>query len=54
MGNTFARMLNSTETDTWKTGGQQRTTQTRQYNNTRQDTNNTRVPTKYPLNQDAC
>ena len=45
-------MLPSTETGTWTTGGQQRTyiktTQTRQYNSTKQDTNSTRVPTKYP------
>ena len=49
MGNTFSRMLQSTETGTWTKEGKQRTykkTQTRQYNSTKQDTNSTRVPTK--------
>ena len=42
MGNTYSRMLKSTETGTWTTGGQQQAykkAQTRQYNSTKQDKN---------------
>ena len=55
MGNNFSKMLQTTETGTWTTGGQQQTykkttKKPRQYNSTKQHTNSARVPTKKSFN----